>query len=199
MHKCSFIIVLTIALAALPSLSFAHCDTMDGPVVKAAQIALSHGDITPVLKWIKTEAEAELRNAFENTLTVRKQSKEAQQLADQFFFETLVRLHRAGEGAPYMGSKPSGEQEPIIAAADQALESSQVNNLSQQITTAIAAEIARRYEKALAARKTADNSVAAGREFVEAYVSYVHFVEHVYQAVRESHDEHGEQPHEHTN
>jgi hypothetical protein len=43
---------------------------------------------------------------FTKTLAVRKQSKEAKELADMYFFETLVRIHCAGEGAPYTGLKP---------------------------------------------------------------------------------------------
>ena len=50
---------------------YGHCDTMDGPVVKTAQAALSKGDVTPVLKWVKPEQEADVREAFKKTLAVR--------------------------------------------------------------------------------------------------------------------------------
>jgi hypothetical protein len=196
-HKL-IIIFLAATLTALPNLVFAHCDTMDGPVVKAAQVALSRGDITPVLKWIKPADESELRRVFDLTLTVRSKGEEAQQLADQYFFETLVRLHRAGEGAPYTGLKPSGEQEPIIVAADKALETGQSAALVKQVSTAITEGIAHRFAKVSAARKTADENVAAGREFVEAYVNYVHFVEHVYQTASGGSAEHEEHQAEHT-
>ena len=41
------------------------------------------------------------------------------ELSDQFFIKTLVRVHRAGEGAPYTGIRPAGtDLGPAIPAAD---------------------------------------------------------------------------------
>jgi Family of unknown function (DUF6448) len=82
-----------------------HCDGMDGPVVKAAQKALEAGNVNLVLIWVQKADEVEVRKAFDQTITVRKLGPEARALADRYFFETLVRLHRAGEGAPYTGLK----------------------------------------------------------------------------------------------
>lgn len=97
---------LVSTLGLLSPRAFAHCDTMDGPVVLAAKSALDHKDVTPVLKWVKKENEAQIKAAFTKTLAVRAKGPEARELADQFFFETLVRVHRAGEGAPSPGSSP---------------------------------------------------------------------------------------------
>ena len=158
----------------------AHCDTLDGPVVSAAKAALEKGDVTPVLKWVKSSAEKEIRDAFKNTLAVRGKSPEAKALADMYFFETLVRIHRAGEGAPYSGLQPAGTVEPPIAAADKALETGKVDELLNDTTKAIAEGIRHRFAKAIAARKHADDNVEAGREYVEAYVDYVHYVERLH-------------------
>ena len=94
------IFLLAVAVT-LPGQARAHCDTLDGPVVADARTALDQNDITPVLKWISAEDEKAVRAAYDQTLVVRKQSPEAKALADTYFFETLVRIHRAGEGAPY--------------------------------------------------------------------------------------------------
>lgn len=155
----------------------AHCDTLDGPVVSAAKAALEKGDVTPVLKWVKPSAEKEIRDAFKHTLAVRGKSPEAKVLADMYFFETLVRIHRAGEGASYTGLQPAGTVEPPIAAADKALETGKIDELVNDTTKAVAEGIQHRFAKAVAARKHADDSVEAGREYVEAYVDYVHYVE----------------------
>src|SRR5512140_96345 len=90
-----------LGLTLVPRAALAHCDTLDGPVVKDARAALESKDITPVLKWVRQDEEGDLREAFRHTLGVRAVGAEAQALADRFFFETLVRLHRAGEGEPY--------------------------------------------------------------------------------------------------
>ncbi len=158
--------------------AFAHCDTLDGPVVTDAKTALAKKDLTPVLKWIKPDHEAELKTAFARTLVVRAQSSEARELADQFFFETLVRVHRAGEGAPYTGLKPAGTKvEPAIAAADRALESGKADALIKTVTDEAAAGIRQRFAEAIEKQKHAELNVEAGREYVAAYVEFVHYVE----------------------
>ncbi len=66
--------------------------------------------------------QVETRNGFQKTLTVRKLNPEAKELADMYFFETLVRIHWAGEGEPYTGIQPAGRDlGPAIPAADKAI------------------------------------------------------------------------------
>ncbi len=107
----------------------AHCDALDGPVIIEARLALEKGDVTPLLKWVTKEHEDYISNAFVQTLAVRTKGKEAGELADRFFFETLVRVHRAGEGAPYTGLKPAGTITPAVAAADKAILAGSVDKL----------------------------------------------------------------------
>ncbi len=161
--------------------AWAHCDTMDGPVVTTARAALAKGDVAPALRWVKPEHESEVRAAFRRAAAVRRRGPEARELADRYFFETLVRLHRAGEGAPYTGIQPAGsEREPAVAAADRALETGSIDPLVKRVTDAAADGIRRRFARAAEARKHADQSVAAGRRYVEAYVDFVHYVERLH-------------------
>jgi len=153
---------------------------MDGPVVRTAQAALSKGDVTPVLKWVKPEHEADVRDAFKKTLAVRALGPEAKDLADRYFFETLVRLHREGEGAPYAGLKPAGQVEPVIAASDKALETGSVEGLTQEIVKLVSDGIRRRFAETMEKKRHADENVAAGREFVSAYVEFTHYVERLH-------------------
>ncbi len=186
--------ILSVLLAFLllgTSMAIAHCDTMDGPVVLTAKAALEKGDVTPVLKWVKVEHEQEIRVAFNKTLTVRKKGKEANDLADMYFFETVVRLHRAGEGAPYEGLKPAGAVEPIVAKTDKALDNGSVDDLLELLAEAMTDEIKEGFEKALDKKKHAEESVEAGREFVEAYVQFVHYVERLHNDIVETEIHHG--------
>jgi len=162
----------------------AHCDTLDGPVVESARRALITGDVTPLLKWVPIDDEQLIRTAFQNTMEVRKLGGQAQKLVDMYFFETLVRIHRAGEGASYTGLKPGAEVDPAIALADKALESGSVDKLVGVITDATAEGIREHYRQALETKKHADESLMAGREFVEAYVVYTHYVEELHTLVR---------------
>ncbi len=166
-----------LALALGASSAFAHCDTLGGPVVAAAKQALESGEIMPVLKWVKPAGEAEVRAAFSKALAVRAKGPEARELADTYFFENLVRIHRAGEGAPYTGLKPAGDVEPVVAMSDEALASGSIEVLTSTVGKRAADGIRQRFARTLEAKKHAEESVAAGREFVEAYVELTHYVE----------------------
>ncbi len=179
--------------AAVPTTVWAHCDTLDGPVVSAARLALQRGDIQPVLKWVKAEAEPEVRAAFQKTLTVRAAGGDARELADRYFFETLVRLHRAGEGAPYTGLKPAGSVEKPIAAADDALARGSADTLSQLLAGHLAEGVKQRFARVSDAKARADETPEAGRRYVAAYVDYVHYVEAVVQAIHGAAHAHGDE------
>jgi uncharacterized protein DUF6448 len=185
-----------IMIVCVPQALFAHCDTMDGPVVKAARAALVQGDLTPVLKWVKAEHEQEVRAAFAKTLEVRKAGSAARELADRYFFETLVRIHREGEGEPYTGLKPSGtDPGPGIAAADRALSKGSVDELLSSTTAQMTTKTRELYRQAAEKRKHAEESVQAGRDYVNAYVAFIHFMERLQEDLIEpaGHDEvHGE-------
>ncbi len=170
----------------------AHCDTLDGPVIQDARKAIEAKDVTPILKWVKPKDEKVVRAAFKKVLTGKTKNHEA---AENSFFATLVRIHRAGEGAQFTGLKPAGAVEPAVAEADKALAGGSSEALVKLITDDIAAGIKTRYEHAATTYKHKDESVALGREFVEAYVAYTHYVERLHQDAtgKDAHGAHGEQ------
>lgn len=190
----AYYLLLALLLAGgafFPLPARAHCDTMDGPVVADAQTALAKGDVTPVLKWVQPADEKEIRDAFTQALAVRRLSPEAKALADKYFFETLVRVHRAGEGAPYTGLKPAGTPlEPGVAEADRALDTGNVTPLVNKVTEVVHHGIAERFTHVQGLKKHANDSVAAGREYVAAYVEYVHYVEGLLAAAEGAAGEH---------
>ncbi len=168
---------------ALPRPATAYCDTLDGPVVTDARAALAAGDVTPVLKWVRPADEAEIRAAFAKALAARSQGEAAREVADRWFFEALVRIHRAGEGAPFTGLKSGGEVDPGIAAADRALQEGDVQHLAERLASRVVDGVRERFVRAREARRHAGESVAAGREYVAAYVSYIHYVEGIHTVV----------------
>jgi hypothetical protein len=177
-RSCAGVVaVVAVVVLASSNNPAAHCDTLNGPVVSAARVALQQGIVTPVLKWVKETEEAEVGEAFQRTLRVRRASPEARALADRYFFETLVRLHRQGEGEPYTGLKPAGAVDPAIESADRALETGSVSDVVTMVTERAAAGIRERFARAQARQKRSDESVAAGREYVKAYVEFIHYVE----------------------
>ena len=173
----------------------AHCDTLDGPVVATARTALDKGDVTPLLKWVRAEEEKKIKAAFQKTLAVRAKGSEAKELADMYFFETLVRIHREGEGAPYTGLKPGEAVDPAVALADKALANGNVDKLVNVLSNAMANGIRKRFQHAGETQKHADDSVAAGREFVESYVVFTHYVEGIHGLIKGGAAHHGETEH----
>ena len=160
----------------------AHCDTLDGPVVSAGRQALDTGNVNLALIWVQERDEAELRKAFEKASAARKAGGAAKDLAETYFYETLVRVHRAGEGAPYTGLKPAGEIEPPIAAADKALASGKLQPVAKLVTQRLEQGLHKEFDAVSSKKGYRPDDVAAGREFVNAYVEYVHYVEKLYDA-----------------
>jgi hypothetical protein len=187
---------LLLLFAASAAVAFPHCDNLDGPVVQAAQRALADNNVNLVLPWVQPEHESAVRDAFARTHQVRKLGSEAGQLADQWFFETVVRVHRQGEGAPYEGLKPAGAGiTPGIQAADEAVESGHLAHLEKRLTTAVQENLRTKFRRLQEAKSHKSAGLKQGREFVAAYVEFIHFAERVHQAVERS--EHHTSEHEH--
>ena len=166
----------------------AHCDSLDGPVAKAVHKALETGNINPVLAYAPAAAEAEIRAAFEKSRKVRGLGVDARALADQAFMETVIRLHRAGEGAAYTGLKPAGaDYGPVIPAAEHAVETGDLTKLKavlvEQIEHVLRERLAhvRELQKAPLEPKTAAD-VPHARERVSAELGFVTFAETLRQA-----------------
>jgi len=162
-------------------IALAHCDTVDGPVVTLAKKALDKGDVTLVLPWVAADQEQEIREAFELAVAVRGKGSKEKDLAERYFFETLVRVHREGEGALFTGLKPAGlDLGPAIPAADKALETGDPGPMLALIEGAIHEGIRKYFVEAMEKKKHAGESVDAGRAYVQAYVPFLHFVERLY-------------------
>ena len=177
---CPLLVVLALAV---PAPALAHCDGLDGPVVRAAQKALETRNPALVLIWVREEDEAEIRSAFNQTLAVRELGAQARTLADRYFFETVVRVHRTGEGAPYTGLKPAGRDlGPAIPAADDAIATGSTKHLTSLLVQTMQQRLAERYDAVVATAMFAPGDIAAGRESIRAYVAFIHYVERLYDA-----------------
>lgn len=159
----------------------AHCDSEQGPVAAAALKALETGDVSLVLPYVKPDAEKELTAVFKQSLQVRRTGGEAKELADRYFIETAVRLHRQGEGAPYTGLTDEAIPEPILAA-DQAMATGSLNKVDSLLTQALENGLHEKYEAVVKAREEAKRlgTVEANRERVEAELAFEKYVYDLY-------------------
>ena len=162
--------------------AMAHCDTLDGPVVGDARKALDTGDVKLVLPWVRAVDETEIRQAFGKARNVRKAGGDAKDLADRYFFETLVRVHRAGEGAAYTGLKAAGHVEPPVAAADAAIARGDLAALRKLVATRTDRGLQGHFDAVMAKKKYDPADVKAARAYSSAYVEFVHYAERLYDA-----------------
>lgn len=170
-------LLLTFAFMFAGISAFAHCDSYDGPVIKDALKALKQNNVELVLKWVEPKYEEEITAKFNQTIKLTGTNKEINKVLETHFLETLVRLHREGEGATYTGLKPAGSMTPMVAMADHSLDTKNVDGVVKTVTNRLEKLLQERYAKAVELSKTKDVSVKAGREYVEAYVQYTHTLE----------------------
>lgn len=178
-----------LALITIPLVAWPHCDAIDGPVAAAAAKALDTGNVNLALPYAPAEAEPEISGAFEQAVAVRTKGPEAKALADRYFMETVVRLHRQGEHAPYTGLKPAGrDYGPAIPAAEKAIASGNVDALLSVLDRVVSHAVTERFghlsESPAVGPPTARSDVAAARKRVSAELAFIGYIEALYQATK---------------
>lgn len=173
--------VFALALFAILLLStqsaFAHCDSYDGPVIKDAMKAFEQQNVELVLKWVEPKYDEIITDKFNQTLKLKGSNAEVNKILETHFLETLVRLHREGEGASFTGLKPIGSMTPMVEMADNSLDKNDIDHVINRVNNHLAEVLKERFTEAMELSKTKDNSVEQGRAYVEAYVEYTHTLE----------------------
>lgn len=184
--------ILAISLTA-SLLASAHCDTLSGPVLSAARNALDSGNVNLVLVWVQPKDEAKVRDAFE----LARQNRQAEGIdgkSTHAFFETLVRVHREGEGATFEGIKAADtDVGPAVPAAERTLELNDIEGLDAMLHERMKQEILAQHRSVVEKKKYDPNDLVKGRAYVGAYVNYMHYVEGLYQAATNT-SPHGHEP-----
>ena len=189
MKKALLVPVLAGGLLFGPQNASAHCDALDGPVATAALNALEAQNVNLVLPYAPASAEAELSAAFDQAVAAPASGPPAKAVADRYFVETAVRLHRAGEGAPYTGLQRAGtEFGPVIPAAERALETGDAKALEALLAEEVRHAIRERLAEATAKRSASKEpkthaDVAAARERVSAEFAFIGFAEGIHRAI----------------
>ncbi|MGD9567017.1 MAG: DUF6448 family protein [Sedimentibacter sp.] len=172
------VVVAVGLMVILPLTASAHCDTMDGPTVADGRKSLESGNVSYAMKWVQPAYEKEITDAFNLSLKVKDLSPEAMEISEKYFYDNLVRIHRAGEGAPFDGVKPHGT--PIdekVAAADESIAVGNLSPLEGLIEEERVPELEERFERVMALKDYDVNNVEEGREYIEAYVMFFKFAE----------------------
>lgn len=163
-----------------------HMESMDGPVVKAAEIALDMENVKYILPYVSVEDERELKDAFERTLSVRELSGEAAELADYWFFETAVRLHLKGDGKLYNGLKPAGiDWGPIIPKVDKAIETEKIDELLNFLINFIKEDIKSRFDDVISKKDYHIKDAEDARDFIYSRLEFISYAQKFYKYVEE--------------
>jgi uncharacterized protein DUF6448 len=190
-HLLTVMTLVSVILLFNVSKAFAHCDTIGGPVITAAQRALATKNVNVILIWVQEKDETEVKQRFQDTLAVRGLNNEARAVADNYFFETVVRLHRLGEGEPYTGIKPAGtDLGPVIPIADKALDSGSIEPLLRLLAPTLKLDIETRFKDVITKKSFKEDNVIAGRVYVKTYVHFLHHLEQVYETSKKGNHSH---------
>jgi len=176
-------IILVLAMGLFTTESYAHCDRENGPVAVAAREALKKGDFSKIVIWVGEAQEKELKEKFQQSLSVYRKGGESKELAENYFMETAVRLHRAAEGMPFTGLKPANPAAKDIQVAEKALKTGNLQPVLEMFNDALEKESRLWFHKALKAKENKDKSVEAGREWVDKYVKYIVYLHKLYQSI----------------
>lgn len=164
--------------------AFAQYDTLEGPVVKDAKLALDKKDVTPMLKWVKREREIEVCEAFNKALAQRNKSAQDKAVADTAFFEVVIKAHREGEGFVYTGIKPAQAIPNLnLLEADVALDKGSSETLQQLVAFSVTSAIQERFNKVVEKKKLMNDSIDAAREYITAYVKFINYLEELSRAI----------------
>jgi hypothetical protein len=197
MKRLSLSILFLVLVLIIPQNTLGHCDSVEGPVVLAAKRSLQTGNLNHALIWVSEEDEVEIQNMFEKVNKVRNHNEEVKSLADLYFFETVVRVHRMGEGVGYTGLKnESFKPEEGIEAADIAIENNSVENILAHLDETEHAKVKHYFEDLQAKRNYHIYDIKSGKEYVKSYVHFIHYIEKLFGGGNE-HENHKTKKHSH--
>lgn len=183
-------IIIVVLLAALSTAAaWAHCDSETGPVAKAAQAALASGNVNIALPYVQPSAEAEVTSVFRQAIAARSAGKASRAVADRHFMETVVRLHRSGENAPYTGLKSSTTDfGPAIPAAERAVSARSSAELQSLLTTSLEKSLRSRLQEVVSLQQysavpKSHSGVPNARRRVRAELEFQKYADNVYRAI----------------
>ena len=148
-------------------------------------MALEAGDVALVLPFVPVDGEAEVRGVFDRVRSVREFGSDAREVADRLFFDTVVRIHRAGEGAPYTVLKPAGlSVGPVIPLAERAVNTGSPGEVVDFLASVLGAEVKHRLEHISALADARERSLGDARRYVEGSLAFQVYAHRIYEEMR---------------
>jgi hypothetical protein len=145
-----------------------HCDSLDGPVVKAAGRALAERNVDLVLPFVHEDGEQE----------VRDRAREG---------APYTGLKPAGLG-----------HGPVVPVAERAIETGSPDELVELLTGMVEEEIRGRFERLMRLKMQANGDLGANRAYVESMLGLEVWSHSIYQALHAAPHEAHQHEHAHS-
>jgi hypothetical protein len=145
-----------------------HCDSLDGPVVKAAGRALAERNVDLVLPFVHEDGEQE----------VRDRAREG---------APYTGLKPAGLG-----------HGPVVPVAERAIETGSPDELVALLTGMVEEEIRGRFERLMQLKMQANGDLGANRAYVESMLGLEVWSHSIYQALHAGPHEAHQHEHAHS-
>ena len=152
-------------------------DITKGLVMDAAKMALDTGNVNYVLIWVPEASENKLKNLFDKTVCEHRDRKDVQDIALDWYFETVSRLHRSRKRVLYTFMKPDGlDESQIFQKVERAIEIGDVEELIGDIPYTKEGDLRQRFRHVMDKRNYDVNNIAAGRAYVSAFIDFIIYV-----------------------
>lgn len=152
-------------------------DVIQGPVVKAAKMALETGNVNYILIWLPEESENTLKNLLEKTCCKRSSRMNMQNQAYDWYFATVNRFFSTSRSYDYLKTQFGGlAEKPLVLKVDTAIESGNFEEIRDIIPITHEADAKQRFLHVMNMRNYPVNDIAAGRAYVSAFFDFNRYV-----------------------
>lgn len=188
-----FFVTLICVFLFAQNQTFAHCDTMDWPVIIAAKKSLETKNPNYFLIWVQKKDEPIILEDFNKTLSLRQKNPEDSENIDKSFFENLVKIHREWEWAEYTWLKSAWSiTNPVVILWDKSFETKNSTELEVFLSKTLADEIKNRFKEVIEKQNYALDDIEAWREYITSYITFLHWAEWIQDIINKKIDHHVE-------
>jgi hypothetical protein len=146
----------------------------NGPVIRAAKMAMETGNASYILIWLPKEAENTLKNLLERTYCENRTRKNTQNHSIDWYFKSVNRLHSRYGWPDYPGMKfKETDEETIALMVERAFESGNFEEINSIIPLNHSGDARERFHKVMMKRNYSVDDIAAGRVYVSAFIAFI--------------------------
>jgi hypothetical protein len=158
-------------------------DEMQGPVVKAAKMALETGNVNYILIWLPEESENTLKNLLEKTCCTRSSRMNMKNRAYDWYFEMVNRFFNIGRPRDNLTIRGGLAEKPLDLKVDKAIESGNFEEIRDIIPVTHEADAKQRFLHVMNMRNYPVNNIAEGRAYVSAFFDFNRYMHDLYSGI----------------